>query len=110
MGMFDPSATPKALPAWINSWCGTKVRHIFAPCRRTPHCDDAAAPRAKPRRAAFIRIRPAANGVTRGARPNEAPRLADIKIGRASCRERVCQDVSISVVDVSLQKKTPKQK
>src|SRR3546814_18419285 len=28
-----------------------------------------------------------------------------IKIGRASCRERVCQYVSISVVAVSLQKK-----
>src|SRR3546814_14964584 len=27
------------------------------------------------------------------------------KIGRASCRERVCQDVSISVVAVSLKKK-----
>src|SRR3546814_13310180 len=27
------------------------------------------------------------------------------KIGRASCRERVCQYVSISVVDVSLKKK-----
>src|SRR3546814_20828941 len=28
------------------------------------------------------------------------------QIGRASCRERVCQDVSISVVAVSLKKKT----
>src|SRR3546814_14161601 len=30
------------------------------------------------------------------------------QIGRASCRERVCQYVSISVVAVSLKKKTPK--
>src|SRR3546814_12370383 len=30
--------------------------------------------------------------------------LFDIKIGRASCRERVCQYVSIQVVAVSLQK------
>src|SRR3546814_19446582 len=31
--------------------------------------------------------------------------LSFIKIGRASCRERVCQYVLISVVDVSLKKK-----
>src|SRR3546814_17163087 len=31
------------------------------------------------------------------------------KIGRASCRERVCQNVSISVVAVSLKKKSKKQ-
>src|SRR3546814_16782364 len=30
----------------------------------------------------------------------------NIEIGRASCRERVCQYVSISVVAVSLKKKT----
>src|SRR3546814_16889658 len=34
-----------------------------------------------------------------------APVQADKKIGRASCRERVCQYVSISVVAVSLKKK-----
>src|SRR3546814_17274606 len=32
--------------------------------------------------------------------------LASAEIGRASCRERVCQYVSISVVAVSLKKKT----
>src|SRR3546814_11621724 len=32
------------------------------------------------------------------------------KIGRASCRERVCQYVSISVVAVSLKKKKKKKK
>src|SRR3546814_14523046 len=31
--------------------------------------------------------------------------LGQIQIGRASCRERVCQDVSISVVAVSLKTK-----
>src|SRR3546814_20882590 len=31
--------------------------------------------------------------------------LASMEIGRASCRERVCQYVSISVVAVSLKKK-----
>src|SRR3546814_18802867 len=42
-----------------------------------------------------------------GAKP-PAPKedLPDPEIGRASCRERVCQYVSISVVDVSLKKKT----
>src|SRR3546814_17949081 len=32
------------------------------------------------------------------------------EIGRASCRERVCQDVLISVVAVSLQKKNREEK
>src|SRR3546814_14005354 len=32
--------------------------------------------------------------------------LTSVKIGRASCRHRVCQSVSISVVAVSLKKKT----
>src|SRR3546814_18345466 len=35
----------------------------------------------------------------------DAARAAAREIGRASCRERVCQYVSISVVAVSLQKK-----
>src|SRR3546814_15132765 len=30
---------------------------------------------------------------------------ADLEIGRASCRERVCQSVSISVVDLTFKKK-----
>src|SRR3546814_18824434 len=34
-----------------------------------------------------------------------AQRLEEIEIGRASCRERVCPYVSISVVAVSLKKK-----
>src|SRR3546814_20459291 len=42
----------------------------------------------------------------------EAERRGDFdqvfEIGRASCRERVCQYVSISVVDVSLKKKKNK--
>src|SRR3546814_19023334 len=43
---------------------------------------------------------------TTGAAPSaEAP--APPKIGRASCRESVCPYVSISVVAVSLQQKTP---
>src|SRR3546814_12460046 len=33
-------------------------------------------------------------------------RTSAYKLGRASCRERVCQSVSISVVAVHLQKKT----
>src|SRR3546814_16843211 len=37
-------------------------------------------------------------------RPAPGP-AASVQIGRASCRERVCQYVSISVVAVSLQKK-----
>src|SRR3546814_15225469 len=40
------------------------------------------------------------------AEPDEAGKLLiDEEIGRASCRERVCQYVSISVVGVYLQKK-----
>src|SRR3546814_14285181 len=39
----------------------------------------------------------------RGLRPIVADRIR-LKIGRASCRERVCQYVSISVVAVSLKK------
>src|SRR3546814_11121360 len=35
---------------------------------------------------------------------NKENEKSGIKIGRASCRERVCQYVSISVVAVSLQK------
>src|SRR3546814_17221812 len=34
----------------------------------------------------------------------------DVEIGRASCRERVCQSVSISVVAVALKKKTQKER
>src|SRR3546814_11579839 len=37
--------------------------------------------------------------------PRSAMALASPKIGRASCRERVCQYVSISVGGVSLKKK-----
>src|SRR3546814_19107836 len=40
--------------------------------------------------------------------PDKAPFAgadADDKIGRASCRERVCQEVSISVVAVALKQK-----
>src|SRR3546814_12581107 len=33
-----------------------------------------------------------------------------VEIGRASCRERVCQDVSISVVAVSLKKNKSRDK
>src|SRR3546814_16975536 len=36
--------------------------------------------------------------------------IAAVEIGRASCRERVCQYVSISVVGVSLKKKKKKNK
>src|SRR3546814_14078243 len=52
--------------------------------------------------------------VTRGPRP-EGDRADDfnlgiyrMQIGRASCRESVCQSVSISVVAVSLKKKALK--
>src|SRR3546814_12657691 len=38
------------------------------------------------------------------------PNVPFIKIGRASCRERVCQYVSISVVAVSLKKTTISKK
>src|SRR3546814_11553003 len=45
-----------------------------------------------------------------GARIDEIAAMAaeDPQIGRASCRERVCQYVSISVGAVSLKKKTKK--
>src|SRR3546814_14545046 len=57
--------------------------------------------------------------------PPDQPRIGEVKtfripleevvtgvpeeIGRASCRERVCQEVEIWVVDVSLKKKKKKQ-
>src|SRR3546814_12223795 len=41
-------------------------------------------------------------GAVRSRNDNQRP----VEIGRASCRERVCQYVSISVVAVSLQKNT----
>src|SRR3546814_17151706 len=40
----------------------------------------------------------------RAVGPRDGARLGAQEIGRASCRERVCQDVSISVVAVSLTK------
>src|SRR3546814_18978175 len=47
--------------------------------------------------------------VTGSARPSALVRSSPLmKIGRASCRERVCQYVSISVVAVSLKKKKKK--
>src|SRR3546814_16611731 len=52
---------------------------------------------ADPRRAA---------GLTRRRRSTCPDPATIAEIGRASCRERVCQYVSISVVDVSLKKKT----
>src|SRR3546814_2465648 len=43
---------------------------------------------------------------TTTARPEDSERLsADLEIGRTSCWERVCQDVEISVVAVSLKTK-----
>src|SRR3546814_4345323 len=45
----------------------------------------------------------ARKGILRGNRRRRSP---PPEIGRASCRERVCQYVSISVVDVSLKTKT----
>src|SRR3546814_18824115 len=45
--------------------------------------------------------------VVEAAHPPEGVQaLIDAEIGRASCRERVCQDVSIPVVAVTLKKKT----
>src|SRR3546814_12167316 len=37
--------------------------------------------------------------------PRQTPPATAVEIGRASCRERVCQYVYISVVSVSLKKK-----
>src|SRR3546814_13949799 len=50
----------------------------------------------------------AAGGRLTDGRADLQPLVAEI--GSASCRERVCQDVSISVVDVSLKKKSPTTK
>src|SRR3546814_16667597 len=48
-----------------------------------------------------------AHGGEQHGRPAVGPgqRVGAVEIGRASCRERVCQYVSISVVAVSLKKK-----
>src|SRR3546814_20203989 len=45
----------------------------------------------------------------RRCRRSKAPAHAQDQIGRASCRERVCQDVSISVVGVTLKKQNYKE-
>src|SRR3546814_12487453 len=45
---------------------------------------------------------PAEDLATSGSRGSPPPAPCLRQIGRASCRERVCQYVSISVVDVSL--------
>src|SRR3546814_21094003 len=50
----------------------------------------------------------AANNLTPSRLINQLARL--IQIGRASCRERVCQYVEISVVDVALKKKKKQKK
>src|SRR3546814_7697231 len=47
----------------------------------------------------------AAPEVRRGPVPHDPGPVADPEIGRASCRERVCEYVSISVCAGSLQKK-----
>src|SRR3546814_6928529 len=51
----------------------------------------------------------AARSHDNGAMPSRTPPMQDfhpaVEIGSASCRERACQYVSISVVAVSLQKK-----
>src|SRR3546814_11882858 len=57
------------------------------------------------------RLRAERGGVRLPSRPDppSVPVLYPVerlKIGRASCRERVCQSVSISVVAVSLKKKS----
>src|SRR3546814_17382238 len=45
-----------------------------------------------------------------GLKTDQARRMKDLEIGRASCRERVCQYVSISVVAVSLKKQRLEEK
>src|SRR3546814_20017126 len=49
---------------------------------------------------------PGQAGIGDQQRPLPAEVPAGLQIGRASCRERVCQYVSISVVAVSLKKQT----
>src|SRR3546814_11392253 len=80
-----------------------------------------------PDRSHRSRLRPARRPCPRTLRPFPAPRCGlrpdpwrrgaprrplglPSEIGRASCRERVCQYVEISVVAVSLTKKTKKYK
>src|SRR3546814_18050391 len=41
---------------------------------------------------------------------DRVPTMAALQIGRASCRERVCQDVSIAEVAVSLKKQHHEKK
>src|SRR3546814_16318543 len=61
----------------------------------------------RPRRASFVRFRSFSSSEQLPPRPVEHDFLAapaarvDAEIGRASCRDRVCQYVSISVVAVS---------
>src|SRR3546814_16296801 len=79
--LLPPAAATRRVPCWRRA------------CRRAPRAPSASARR---------RAGPAG--------PSSAPpRLPDRdQIGRASCRDRVCQYVSISVVAVSLKKKNQK--
>src|SRR3546814_14959565 len=78
--------------------------------RRSAENRGAARPRQRPGRAGQVevsRLGPVARPIAHTGLPQ--PQVtAFFEIGRASCRERVCQYVWISVVDVSLKKNITK--
>src|SRR3546814_13938418 len=84
---------------------GRPVRERSRPRPRVP-------PRDCNQRATIGRVRGAVGGGLRGFRYSTRParRVRSGQIGRASCRERVCQYVWISVVAVSLKKKKKQEK
>src|SRR3546814_15770471 len=96
---------------WSSDVCSSDLffRGTVA-CRLAGHAaklDYVVPPAAQPGGAAARVVAPVSqsDSVRRGLEPEPAASGAG-QIGRASCRESVCQYVSISVVAVSLKKKT----
>src|SRR3546814_19049595 len=108
MNQLAPLPSPSlALPALIASAderARLRFLEFFAVTIRNPHPR-----RAYARAAGEFLAWVAARGITSLAGLQTLPVAAWIEIGRASCRERVCQYVSISVVSGDVKKKKPKK-
>src|SRR3546814_12332393 len=96
---------------WSSDVCSSDLDVAQQPARQHPASERAVARLAQQRiveRLGFMPVRrcPVVPvGMDLGEYRLQAHRAARVKIGRASCRERVCQYVSISVVAASLYQK-----
>src|SRR3546814_16642810 len=96
---------------WSSDVCSSDLRHRrLAGPRRQYGADHRLRPPARPRPGAGAgdgrRLRQTVSVESEEAGLTLSPSPPLRQIGRASCRERVCQYVSISVVPVSFKKKT----